>query len=175
MKDMIKGFLVLCAVFFVGCAVEAGEQVDGLDQALVGGLQINEVKLNGGKFIEVFNAGSSSVDLTGYKLVAGRSDTGVDMSTACALSGSIAAGGYLVKTSTDCASIPWTDPDYNSSTMIDGPVRRTYDVLNGSNVSQETLVLPQRGAWPSIGMSYSACPNGSDTFCAAFPTQGSAN
>lgn len=175
MKEVIKGILILCALFFAGCAVEAGEQVEGLDQALIGGLQINEVKLNGGKFIEVFNAGTASVNLTSYKVVAGRSDTGVDLSTACALSGTIAPGGYVVKTSADCPSIPWTDPDYNSAMMIDGPVRRTYDVLNGSNVSQENLVLPQRGAWPLIGMSYSACPNGSDTFCSAFPTQGSAN
>lgn len=180
-KKMFKKILVLLAAMFMfACSVEAvdsaeAEQIAATEQASLGGLQINEVKLNGAKWFEVLNTGASSVNLTGFKLVAGRSDTGVDMSTACTLSGTLAAGSYLVKTSTDCSAIPWTDPDYNSTTFVDGPVRRTYSILDASNVQQELVTMPQRGGWPATGMSYSACPNGSDTFCSAFPTQGSAN
>lgn len=187
---------IVSAMALVGCNTSheaANEDVAEATQALVGGLQINEVAASGAKFVEIFNSGTTSVNLASYKVTYGDSSTGANVGAACALSGTLAAGAYQqVRTSctglTNCTTCALTygSPDINPVTGQDGPITRNFYLLNASNNSVfETVVYPNADGTPvqtctcrynvfgdyvcsqitpSTGYTWAALPNGGDCF-----------
>jgi len=191
--------LMISAILLVGCQTsmdQANEDIDQTKQALVNGLQINEVRASGAKFIEIYNAGATSVTLSNYKVTYGDSSTGPNVGAACALPGTLAAGAYhQVRTDctgqTDCTTcaIVYTD--------VAGTPTRNFYLLNASDNSVfETVVYPNpdgtpaqactcRYNWqgqyvcsyivPATGMSWSAMPNGGDCFGVTTPSPNAVN
>ena len=210
MKNTIASIIALLALVLLGCQSttlsheQANEEIDKTEQALVGGLQINEVAASGAKFVEIFNAGSTSVNLANYKVAYGDSSAGPNVGAACTLSGSLAAGAYL-QVRTSCTGLPncaqcalvYSSPDINPVTGVDGPITRNFYLLNAANNSVfETVVYPNSdgtptqsctcrydffGNWmcsntvPLVGMSWGAMPNGGDCFRVTSPTPITAN
>jgi hypothetical protein len=161
MKKIIS-LVLISLVSTIGCAVETTEMdsVEEKEQAVVGGLQINEVAVSGTRFVEIFNGGTTAVNLGNYRVASGRSDSGPDLGQSCSLSGSLAAGQYRqvrsscsgVSNCTTCSVIQYADPDYNFNPLTGvetGPVNRTFYLLNSSNNSVfEMVTYPNHDGSP---------------------------
>ena len=88
-----------------------------------------------GRYVEIYNAESSSVDLTGWSLrrYANANLTSQDD----VLSGSIAAGGIIViafEDATDFNTIYGVNPDFSNGSVVTGNGDDTYELFDGSNV-----------------------------------------
>lgn len=86
----------------------------------------------GARFVELYNASATPVDLTGWELR--RYSNGGTSPTSIALSGSIPGGGfYIIANSADYDAQFGSSPDITNS-VISGNGDDVYDLFNGSSV-----------------------------------------
>ncbi len=195
-------------LFLFGCnqtSVE-DEQVEQSSQAALNGLQINEVFTFGGsRFIELYNAGTTPVSLTPYRVATGSTTAGVNTvntASACQLTGSLAAGAYTrirnscsgASNCQQCSTLSWGNPDLVNG--VDGPAKRTFNLITSSNSVFESVIYPDTDgtpvqactctnsplfgyqcddSFPAIGQSWGALPNGGDCFRVVSPSPLSSN
>ncbi len=149
-----------------GGIASGGAGSGGASAALV----INEVYAEGTyAFIELFNSGSSSIDIDDYQLVNGvgapASSDRID------LSGSIGAGQYKVEAEgcvvVICDYFPFSI-DTNGDTLW---------LLDGSGNVVDFVDYPDTDAAGGLDVSesYSRLPNGSGSFAPGKPTKGAQN
>ena len=145
----------------------------------VGGFTLNEISGKGEEWAELFNAGVSAVDISGYKVSEANKDGGAPKTGGFAFppNTTIPAGGYIVVMGASEGGIPCVAPAgipcYQASFLV-------------SNSSGETIYLlapddkiVDRGDYPAntiaSGHGWGRFPNGTGPFQIVNKTPGAAN
>lgn len=137
---------------------------------------LNEINGNGQKFIELYNAGETTVSLTGWTVQKDESTVWTGTSE------SLAAGAYLVLYSSENKG-EYANPDgaVTFSGGLSAAKNVKVDLYNASSVLKDSFVRGIAGSeWGKINLTsasstFSRVPNGSGNWVCAAATAGAAN
>lgn len=138
-------------------------------------LVFNEIAGTGADFAEIFNTGSTDVDLSGY----GATDSASDGSPRASMvvrfpRGTVLrAGGYLVVMFESNCPAGATYPCFRCEGGISQSGGENVHLVNAQNQPVLTLAYPPNGA--PAGRSLGRIPNGTGPFVSTLRTPGAAN
>lgn len=149
------------------------------------GLVVNEIRATGDDWVELYNAGTTAIDLGGFRIADTDTDSGVPrVSQAVQLpAGTMLAPGaylFLLADQNDAGVGPQTacldgGPSmcFHARWGISATRGETISIINALNVVVLQGVFPPNAV--VTGQSYGRLPNGTGSFVANRPTPGAAN